>query len=83
VKLPCLKCGVLTHGSYCEKHRPRRARRVREKAFRAMPAKCFRCGAEGVPLEVDHINGDPEDNRLANLRPLCLPCHKLVTYGRD
>jgi hypothetical protein len=38
-----------------------------------------------VPLELDHVNGDPTDNRLENLRALCPNCHALTaTYcGRN
>ena len=36
---------------------------------------------EPIPLELDHINGDCEDQRLANLRLLCPNCHaKTPTY---
>ena len=57
--------------------------------------KCDICGNEGMwngaelKLQLDHINGDPSDHRLKNLRFLCPNCHsqtdtfagKNGTYG--
>ena len=49
---------------------------------------CERCGwAERslggyLPLELDHINGDRNDNRLRNLRVLCPNCHSLTPTHR-
>lgn len=34
---------------------------------------------EGNATEVDHIDGDVENNNLSNLRALCSNCHKQVT----
>ena len=38
-----------------------------------------------IPLELDHINGNSNDNRLTNLKILCPNCHALTpTYrGRN
>lgn len=36
-----------------------------------------------VPLEVDHIDGDSENNNLKNLRLLCPNCHSLTPFFRN
>jgi hypothetical protein len=45
--------------------------------------RCEVCGidtwrGQPLPLALDHINGDPSDNRLANLRIVCPNCHALT-----
>lgn len=50
--------------------------------------KCVKCGNEGewmgepITLQLDHINGINNDNRLENLRFLCPNCHNQTeTHG--
>lgn len=49
---------------------------------------CELCGWAEVsidgrtPLELDHVNGDHNDNRLENLRILCPNCHSLQPTHR-
>jgi hypothetical protein len=37
--------------------------------------RCRLCGREKIMLEIDHINGDPNDWRMPNLRLLCKNCN--------
>ena len=52
-----------------------------------IPYKCNICGisewqGKSLSLELDHINGTNNDNRIENLRFLCPNCHsQTITYG--
>ena len=86
MKRPCLRCGVLTDGSYCPEHRLWRPRghaniRLRARVFAAYGRRCVECGRSDVPLEVHHVNADPNDNRIRNTIPLCVDCHRSQTFG--
>lgn len=75
---------ILVRGSTFQSYK------LRNKLFKAGIKKplCEICGwskqsPDGrIPLELDHINGDHEDNRLENLRILCPNCHSLQPTHR-
>lgn len=65
------------------------ARTVRKRVIKEnlLPYKC-KCGNEGhwlnqeLTLQLDHKNGNRNDNRLENLEFLCPNCHSITpTYG--
>ena len=49
--------------------------------------RCYGCGLEEwlgvpIPITIDHIDGDPSNNLIENLIPLCWNCHSLTpTFG--
>lgn len=51
--------------------------------------KCENCGLSewmgvGIPLELDHIDGDNQNNNINNLKILCPNCHSLTpTFRRN
>jgi predicted HNH restriction endonuclease len=51
---------------------------------------CSQCGwhlkhpvSDRVPLEIDHIDGDAENNQENNLRLICPNCHSLTPNFRN
>jgi 5-methylcytosine-specific restriction protein A len=47
---------------------------------------CRECAKHGITRaanHVDHISGDPSNNDLTNLQPLCAPCHSRKTAAED
>lgn len=61
-----------------------RLRLIREGIFEQ---KCYCCGLRTwndhpIPLELEHKNGNPQDNSLDNLTLLCPNCHALTATYR-
>ena len=63
------------------RYRGRAYAKLRRAVLDAAGWRCDACGRAG-PLELHHRNGDRTDDRPANLRPLCVPCHH-AEHGRQ
>ena len=65
------------------------SRHVRHYLLECADNKCSQCGwgevnshTGNVPLQIDHIDGNPHNHKPKNLRVLCPNCHSLTsTYG--
>jgi hypothetical protein len=63
-------------------------RQIRRYLIETRGEKCEECGwnkknpiTDTVPLDMDHVDGNHENNELTNLRLLCPNCHSLTpTY---
>ena len=49
--------------------------------------KCMECGwcktnkhTGNIPIQIDHIDGNPHNQKLDNIRLLCPNCHSLTEY---
>lgn len=59
----------------------------RDKVLLDQQNKCAKCGADTwfghkLILEVDHINGDHQDNKRENLIAICPNCHSITPTWR-
>jgi hypothetical protein len=65
------------------------SKHVRKYIFDKYDDRCCICGWSEInkftntkPLQIEHINGNPEDHREENLKLLCPNCHSL-TFGHS
>ena len=88
-------CIALVDRGRCEAHRPKDKRGTRQKKYdrrqwrdRLRPMKlrtdplCAHCTRQGKVVaasEVNHIDGNSDNDRWENLESLCKPHHSLVT----
>ncbi len=66
------------------------SRHIRRYMFEKYPVACSLCGwdvvnpiTDIVRLEIDHIDGDSENNKESNLRLICPNCHALTANFRN
>jgi hypothetical protein len=59
-------------------------RLIRENILRPICSQCENTNWLGrsIPLELDHVDGNNENNNLSNLRLLCPNCHALTSTYR-
>ena len=91
----CAKCGpteiyLQNRLNKSGKRAARCAKASRESALKGTSKKipgytkktiCAKCSFRGDPcqFDIDHIDGDPMNNDLSNIRTLCSNCHRLKT----
>lgn len=66
------------------------SKHIRKYLFEKFHKSCSLCGwsevnafTGNVPLEVDHIDGNSENNLESNLRLICPNCHSLTNSFRN
>lgn len=73
-----------------QKNRPYKAQDLKQRLIKIgiLKDECCLCGqsntwnGKALTLQLDHINGDHNDNRIENLRVLCPNCHSQTeTFG--
>lgn len=71
------------YGKYCTSCRKNRNR---SEFIMSHDMICFKCGFKAehrCQLDVDHIDGNRENNDHSNFQLLCANCHRLKTYQNE
>ena len=82
-----IKHGRMTYyklPEHLKKHRRSITLKQRYRILERDGFACVKCGAtakDGVRIEIDHINENPQDNIDSNLQVLCSFCNKGKSYN--
>lgn len=60
------------------KKRPKISEEIKAELLFSCRNTCPLCSNQGLPMQIHHIDENPENNDLDNLIPLCLTCHSKV-----
>jgi hypothetical protein len=76
------KTGRQKFSCWCGQCRRIRYKIVDRTYRRVKQKKCEKCGYEGHPceLDVDHIDGNHNNDDPTNLQTLCACCHRMKSY---
>jgi hypothetical protein len=77
-RLAVKKGRVPWHFKKIKKHRTKLNPKLRYQVLKRDGFTCVLCGRRSPRciLEVDHVNNQPDDNRIDNLRVLCHDCNR-------
>ena len=81
-KNTCLPCSLKADPEKLKREQVRKNLRTRPWVFHKKD-KCENCGfipLHPCQLDVDHIDGNHDNNDPSNYRTLCANCHRLKTY---
>lgn len=70
------------HKQYCKKSCKTNARKNRKKIIASEKKTCSMCGFVAIhkcQLDIDHVDGNHQNNDSSNLQILCANCHRLKT----
>ena len=69
--------------TYHNRFAPDRDHNKGDKKFKPLAKKCAKCGATGGQLDIDHKDGNRQNNNRSNLRYLCRSCHRKMHAKRN
>lgn len=81
--IPDVSGTVLRTRKINRKYKPRKtlSKELRMAVYQLYNSRCARCNSE-TANQIHHVDGDPHNNNIRNLKLLCYDCH-LVVEGKE